>query len=214
MPIYDVANCLTLQTVTVSAETLSDGQVISYNIIDGPEGPYECGTVVFSSSSETYEYTGATLFDDCCSCLSAETGSNFTSFQFENCNTLDTIDIVLSGFCNEYGSSPVVGEVFKFYQVSDPTNQFCATFLTGNSETGTELYGVEAEGPFSNCFDCGFNVARSANTEVYMCVICCPCTTGETINSVAPPNPVWTDSRGIAVTQLNMVTLGGNGLNS
>jgi hypothetical protein len=36
-------------------------------------------------------------------------------------------------------------------------------------------------------------------------------TTATTFN---PPNPVWTNNQNHAVSQLNMVTLGGNGLNS
>lgn len=56
---------------------------------------------------------------------------------------------------------------------------------------------------------------RSANTESTICIICCPCTTGETITSVSPPHPVWTDSQGTSVTQLNAITLGGMfGLNN
>lgn len=55
----------------------------------------------------------------------------------------------------------------------------------------------------------------SSNTESTICVICCPCTTGETITIVSPPHPEWTNTQGQAVVQLNAVTLGGpNGLNS
>ena len=56
---------------------------------------------------------------------------------------------------------------------------------------------------------------RSAGTESTICVICNDVISGETATSVNPPHPVWTDSRGTAVTQLNAITLGGmNGLNS
>jgi hypothetical protein len=55
----------------------------------------------------------------------------------------------------------------------------------------------------------------SANSESTICVVCCPCTTGETVNNVVPPHPTWTNTQGTAVVQLNAVTLGGpNGLNN
>jgi hypothetical protein len=42
-----------------------------------------------------------------------------------------------------------------------------------------------------------------------MCFVC----SGET-TTVNPPRPVWTGLNGGAITQLNAVLLGGNGLNS
>jgi hypothetical protein len=63
-------------------------------------------------------------------------------------------------------------------------------------------------GPFSDCF-CE-NSPRSANTEYNICEVC----SGETI-TIQPPHPVYTDKFGTSVTQLNMITLGGeNGLNN
>ena len=71
---------------------------------------------------------------------------------------------------------------------------------------------------YINCAICDFYTdepSRSANTEYTVCVICCDCgSTGSTITQVSPPHPVWTDGYGVSVTQLNMITLGGNGLNS
>ena len=57
--------------------------------------------------------------------------------------------------------------------------------------------------------------ARSANTENFVCVTCCPCdgSSGSTF-SITPPHPVWTDEYGTPVTQMNMIVIGGiNGLN-
>jgi hypothetical protein len=51
----------------------------------------------------------------------------------------------------------------------------------------------------------------SANTEVTICVELCD----QSVVSVKPPHPVWSDLTGGTVTQLNMVVLGGpNGLNA
>jgi len=49
----------------------------------------------------------------------------------------------------------------------------------------------------------------SANTPSIMCFVC----SGET-TTVNPVRPVWTGLNGGAVTQMNAVLLGGNGLNS
>lgn len=54
---------------------------------------------------------------------------------------------------------------------------------------------------------------RDVNAEVFFCEQICT-ESGTTVVSVAVPHPVWTDAYGIAVTQMNMVTLGGNGLNA
>jgi hypothetical protein len=65
----------------------------------------------------------------------------------------------------------------------------------------------------NGCNEClnGF----SAGTESTICVVCCPCTTGETITSVSAPHPTWTNGQGQAIVQLNAITLGGpNGLNN
>lgn len=51
----------------------------------------------------------------------------------------------------------------------------------------------------------------SANTEVNICVELCD----QSVVSVTPPHPVYSDLTGGTVVQLNMVTLGGpNGLNN
>jgi hypothetical protein len=65
---------------------------------------------------------------------------------------------------------------------------------------------------YTGCLSC--EPPRSANTEVDMCLeICTP--EGNTVVSVNPPHPEWTDGYGTQVTQLNMITLGGqNGLNN
>jgi hypothetical protein len=51
----------------------------------------------------------------------------------------------------------------------------------------------------------------SANTEVFICLPECS-TSGVTETKV--PHPVWTDGYNNSITQLNMVTIGGNGLNN
>jgi len=70
--------------------------------------------------------------------------------------------------------------------------------------------------PYSLHTDCETcNVPFSAGTPTGICVICCPCTTGETINTVYGPNPTWTNAYGKAIVLLDAIVLGGpNGLNN
>ena len=70
---------------------------------------------------------------------------------------------------------------------------------------------------YEGCGDCLEEtlVFITANTPYEACVICCPCGTGSTVNSVSTPHPVWTGIYGEIITQGNAVQLGGmNGLNS
>ena len=53
----------------------------------------------------------------------------------------------------------------------------------------------------------------SANTENTICQQICT-DTGTTVTVVYPPHPVYSDLTGGTVTQMNMITIGGNGLNA
>jgi hypothetical protein len=54
----------------------------------------------------------------------------------------------------------------------------------------------------------------SAGTLSTICVqICTTGATGSTVVSVNPPHPTWSSQDGGDVVQLNMVLIGGNGLN-
>ena len=55
----------------------------------------------------------------------------------------------------------------------------------------------------------------SANTPTNICQqICSTGDTGSTVVSVEPQHPTWSTQDGGDVVQLNMVLIGGNGLNS
>ncbi len=53
----------------------------------------------------------------------------------------------------------------------------------------------------------------SANTLSTVCVQVCTPDGGTTVVSVNPPHPTWSSQDGGDVLQLNMVLIGGNGLN-
>jgi hypothetical protein len=67
---------------------------------------------------------------------------------------------------------------------------------------------------YLNCETCIFDNTRqprNSGVEVTVCVELCD----QSVVSVTPPHPVWTDGFGTEVTQLDMITLGGpNGLNN
>jgi hypothetical protein len=65
---------------------------------------------------------------------------------------------------------------------------------------------------YTNCADC-LEPLSSGNEAIICLEVCGP--SGNTVSHVIPPHPVWTNQYGKAVSQLNMVTLGGiNGLNN
>jgi hypothetical protein len=119
--------------------------------------------------------------------------------------TLDNyLQILNYGSLTNYSVSAINGNCFTITNV-------CPIPLTVEGFTPVAFY--------FNCFICSTenqNRVRVAGTEYFECVICCDCgATGSTVTQVTPPHPVWTDGYGNAVTQLNMVSLGGMfGLNN
>ena len=107
---------------------------------------------------------------------------------------------------------PVVSDnQYNCYYVSN----FCPITIQEGAQQ------ITPQGYYFNCIDClsaniDPNPPRSANTETYICSYCCDCgASGETINQVVVPHPIWYDAYNTSVTQMNMVLIGsGNGLNS
>ena len=204
MPNYIINQCLTNEQFVISAVTLTEGATIEFNISEA----HFCGTVgVVTESEETPNITFVQLYDDCCECLSGLTES--LNFNFIICGTELEINIEATNFCSQIGL-PITGLTYEIQLGSYVP--FCATFQ-GLSESGETNYSF-VSGPFLLCEDCGEEPPRSANTETFLCQEICT-SGGTTTISITPPHPVWTDGYGTAVTQLNMITLGGiNGLNN
>jgi hypothetical protein len=173
---------------------------------------------VNSNSGYTYYNTqknglGDTLkYDSCENCNS----QGLIGVTLVNCNTgvESFVSITLDNYLSIYSFNrfalPNYSVSDKFgncYQISN----LCPIPLEEQGFTPVEFY--------FNCIICSEDnpgvVPRSANTESTICEICCECgATGSTINIITPPHPVWTDGYGTPVTQLNMIVIGGNGLNS
>ena len=174
-------------------------------------------TSVFTATSETYS--------SCYDCLA----QNYTIVSIVDCLT-NTISLVLD--ITEFGYIPIAGTVFNLI-VDVPNGRNLGIYsgcyeiveiLQYSESAYNDLavdFGIIQQIIYSNfntsneggCEQClnGF----SAGTESTICVVCCPCTTGETISSVSAPHPTWTNGQGQAVIQLNAITLGGpNGLNN
>jgi hypothetical protein len=181
-----------------------------------------CGEITSTASSYyngTYYNTqknglGTTLIYDTCENCNSQGAIGITLLSCDIPYTESFVQITLENYLQilNYGS-------LQNYSVSDQNgncytiSNVCPIPLNSNEFTPVGFY--------FNCSICSennpdVNPPRSANTESFVCVICCDCgATGSTVNQVSPPHPVWTDGYGTQVTQLNMITLGGiNGLNN
>jgi hypothetical protein len=97
------------------------------------------------------------------------------------------------------------------YSFSSSTGTIICGMATSTTATTPTFTAITA---YDGCYECNINnIEYSANTPENICVEICT-TGGTTTVSVAPPHPVWTNQYGEEVTQMNAVTLGGNGLNS
>jgi hypothetical protein len=201
---YIINQCLTNNQYVISADTLTPGITIEFGIGED----LFCGTVVEETMDPITPgyYYNFELYSDCCECL-VNDGRESLNFSFIRCGTDEEINIEATNFCTEFGL-PTIGITYEIQY--DSEKPFCATF-EGLSLTGVTDYSFSS-GPFLLCEDCGEEPPRSANTETFICVPDCEFTES---TPVSPPHPVWTDGYGTAVTQLNMVVLGGpNGLNA
>lgn len=127
-------------------------------------------------------------------------------------------------FRNMTGTTCGNGQVLTF--ISDDTgvsvNDFfqldtglCIQITAVNTlytETNNTAYLVKE---YASCAAC--LAAITANTEqviTYLLNSEISSGTPPTVKTFVPPHPVWTNSQNHAVVQANMITLGGNGLNS
>jgi hypothetical protein len=211
MPTYLVNSCLDDAQYTVESSLVFQLDDIVSFYIDIES--MLCGVIVTEITPEPTEYQVNGPHTDCCTCY---TDSGYQSFVFTACSVDETFYVDITEFCNLYGSNPLLNEVFKIYdEINDVS--YCAQFIGVSVEPPNSVYQVDSgEGPFQTCEECpDTDIPRSANTESTVCEICCDCgATGSTINIITPPHPVWTDGYGTAVTQLNMIVIGGNGLNA
>lgn len=207
--LYEATACTSATTyvfnVSVpSTANLGDTYQLSWGNI-----PFICVTLtgpVFEGNQTGY-YFSTDVQITCEECSSINIGVRAI-----NCSTgqYSVFNLTQEDYVRHYYSKPREFYVFKTngecYFIANP----CPQIPTGTTAIITNYYDI--------CYDCtpdNPEPPRSAGTESTICVICYDVLSGETVTVVSPPHPVWTDSRGIAVTQLNAITLGGmNGLNN
>ena len=197
MPNYIVNECLTNDEYIFTGVSHTVGQTIRFVF---NEQSY-CGTVGEVTSSPPSADFG-TLYDDCCACLSGLTES--LNFSFIGCNDLEVFNIEATNFCREYGT-PTTGITYEIQFGSE--TPFCATF-DELSLTGETNYHYSS-GPFLDCEDCKNLPPLSSNTETTICQEICD----NSVITIIPPHPTYTNSAGREVVQMNAVLIGGNGLN-
>ncbi len=201
MGIYFVTDCFSGNTYEVDFGSFEVNPLEVWSF-SGVGGTLYCGTINEGEQPTVSEYTGITQYTDCYDCF---TGSGI-SVLMEECNSL-------FGYYQNpsfFTSIPNIGDVYKFCSPFESADCYCFKVL--GFAFGESIDPIYAGGPFTDCFTCQ-NPPTSAGTEVFLCEQICT-ESGTTVVSVVAPHPVWTNGYGGEVTQLNMITLGGNGLNS
>ena len=159
----------------------------------------ETSSSCYTINSETSDPADDTIstivsrYDNCLECLQ----NNEFSFLASACTT----DLTILINPNQFTQWPIG----NFYNICSG-ECYCFEVYGFTEVITSSVYTISV--PYSDC-SCEIP-PRSANTETFICVPDCEFT-GST--AVTPPHPVWTDGYGNSVTQLNMITIGGNGLN-
>lgn len=181
----------------------------TYSIVFTGESSQSCFNVISGTTNPVTEgINSLTGYSNCLECIQQ---NDFTIFAF------DCVDPNINGpLSSQYFNEFPFGNFYKFCfsDIENPEISICYCLVMAViAPFSTPPFPLTITGPFT---ECGCNEPpRSAGTESTICVICNDVISGETATSVSPPHPVWTDSRGTAVTQLNAIALGGmNGLNS
>lgn len=196
---YLILGCdeITELVVNPGENTLTPGSI--YFIEFTGETTGGCFTVVEESSDIPEEGVSSSVeYSDCLVCLQ----SNSLSFLAVSCDNPEISGPLDSRQFTEWP----IGQNYRICE-GEILGCLCVT-ITGITNDSFPI-DFNITGPFTSCL-CE-DTPRSANTESLICVTLCD----QSVVSVNPPHPIWTDGYGTQVTQLNMVTLGGpNGLNS
>lgn len=221
--IWNASACTASNTYS-SFYVTTDSTAVQGDVVKLMWGSNEwiCAQLLNTTSSYSGGYTYYNTQDN-------GSGTTLRYDSCENCNSQGLIGVTLVSCDAPYTEQFVsisLENYLQIYNFGSLTN-YSVSDQQGNCFTITNVCPIplteEGFTPvafYLNCFICNEenpdNVPRSAGTEVFVCEICCDCgATGSTITQVTPPHPVWTDGYGTAVTQLNMIVLGGpNGLNN
>ena len=216
-----------LDEINFSGQSISEGTYITVSDFSQPtpiENIFQCVQVIgpdeigggLTATSETYT--------SCYECLA----NNYTRIGLISCDGNDPSPNIM---ISEFGFIPLEEQVIymeifdpsrgdtytKCFQVRDIEQVSEQTFIDDLENSVFTInqiifsnFNSSAEGGCAQCLY-GF----SAGTESTICEICCPCTTGETVNSISVPHPTYSNGQNQPIIQLDAITIGGfNGLNN
>ena len=207
--VWVAETCLTQDTIVVITPVgFGQGDIVKlkYGTSD-----YFCATLTNTYDPlEHYSITSIHKTDDVTSYSDCET-----------CDATTTINLSVkecNSPINSYISLPIT--IWYYYVSNLGLNTYslykydkCSTILNTCPLPG-DYPTVTPYAFYLNCETCIFDNTRqprNSGVEVTVCVELCD----QSVVSVTPPHPVWTDGFGTEVTQLDMITLGGpNGLNN
>lgn len=219
--IWNASACTASNTYS-SFYVTTDSTAVQGDVVKLMWGSNEwiCAQLLNTTSSYSGYYTyyntqnngsGTTLIYDSCENCNSQGLIGVTLVSCEAPYTEQFVSISLENYLQIYNFGSLTN-----YSVSDQQGN-CFT-ITNVCPIPLTEEGFTPVAFYLNCFICNEenpdNVPRSANTETFLCQEICV-SGGTTTISITPPHPVWTDGYGTAVTQLNMIVLGGpNGLNN
>jgi hypothetical protein len=196
----------------------------AWDNLDEPELAIRTCVVAGDEQSIGATLTAVTQYNSCYECFT----DNFTTVRLspcdENLGLPDSVDIDIV----QFGFIPIEQQIFYLeFTSTGRTNNgtwigcYRVEGITQNSESdynSLELSTIDQiiHSNFSlenGCNECLYGF--SSGIESTICEICCPCTTGETVNSVSVPHPTYSNGQNQSIIQLNAITIGGfNGLNN
>jgi hypothetical protein len=178
-------------------------------------------TCVIAGDEEPFPtLTAVTQYNSCYECLV----NNYTIVYLEPCdsNAIPFNPIVP---LSEIGFLPTENQVLYLELTSFRGDIYLGCFQVTGYEQASESFFNGVDFDFINqIIHSNFSLENGCNeclygflsgTESTICEICCPCTTGETVNSVSVPHPNYSNGQNQSIIQLNAITIGGfNGLNN
>lgn len=155
---------------------------------------------------DIFESEGHPPYSSCTDCE----GESTVGITIINCNTLveSYVNIKLSDWVIISGYNGTIPK----QTISDKNGNCYRIVNTCPIDNSYQL--LEIKNFYLDCYLCNLSNSRknprNSGSEVTVCISLCD----QSVVSINPPHPVWTDGYDAPVTQLNMITIGGNGLNS
>jgi hypothetical protein len=198
---YNATNCLdSNDTVCFSSSTQYNINDV-FNLQDLDSNPV-FGCYKITDELETCEalYSDLTFYNICEDCVSSTGGY----YNLTTC--IDNQPFYVDS--SQFSFLPEVGKVYFINELCYGLSTYSDT-PDGDQIRDANILNLE----FDICEVCFNFLPTSAGTENNLCQEVCT-SGGTTVVTINPPHPIWTNLYGANVTELSMVTIGGNGLNA